>query len=122
MVRRRSNKTNRRIRSKNSIRKTRKTRKTKRVKSKKRSKLHGGANAGNLNEDEAKKYIKTLLGMSELFPDEISVYMISKVRVNEEKTIKEILDILNKNNKDKKVYSVEDLYDETIAYVKSYNE
>ena len=120
MVRRRSNKTNRRIRSKTSIRKTRKT---KRVKSKKRSKkLHGGANAGNLNAGKAEEYIKKLLGMSKLFPDEISVSMISKVRVDEEKTIKEILSNLNKNNKDKKVYSEKDLYEATIAYVKSYNE
>ena len=119
MARRRSNKRERRIRSKTSLRKTRKT---KRVKSKKRSKkLHGGANAGNLNAGEAEEYIKKLLGMSKLFPDEISVSMISKVRVNEEKTIKDILGNLNKNN-DKKVYSVEDLYDETIAYVKSYKQ
>ena len=119
MARRRSNKRERRIRSKTSLRKTRKT---KRVKSKKRSKkLHGGANAGNLNAGEAEEYIKKLLGMSKLFPDEITPSMISKVRVNEEKTIKEILGNLNKNN-DKKVYSVEDLYDETIAYVKSYKQ
>ena len=86
MVRRRSNKRDKRIRSKTSLRKTRKTRKTKRVKSGLRSKkLHGGANAGNLNAGEAEEYIKKLLGMSELFPDEISVYMISKVRVNEKK-------------------------------------
>ena len=119
MARRRSNKRDRRIRSKTSIRKTKKTRKTKRVKSKKRSKkIHGGANAGNLNQGEAKEYIKLLLTTKSSSLD-IPMHIVSKV-YNEKSNVivEEILRNLNKNN-DEKVYSVEDLYDATIAYVES---
>ena len=119
MVRRRSNKTNRRTRSKTSIRKTRKTR---RVKSKKRSKkLHGGANAHDLKvevlkEDKAKKYIKTLLTTKSRFL-EIPIHTVSKVY--EEKgdiIVEEILDILNKN---KEKYSYNNLYEATVSYILS---
>ena len=110
----RSNKRNRRTRTKTSIRKTRKT---KRVKSKKRSKkIHGGANAGNLNTGEAEEYIKLLLTTKSSFL-EIPMHIVSKVY--EEKgdvIVEEILDILNKN---KEKYSYNNLYRATVSYILS---
>tara|TARA_Y100000389_G_C17400244_1_gene484905 strand:+ start:431 stop:1252 length:822 start_codon:yes stop_codon:yes gene_type:complete len=100
--------------------KTKRINKSRRRYRKKSIKVYGGANNEILNEGDAKKYLVLLLKNSKYLESEgIQMHMVSAVKKDEEKTIKEILKNLNKDNKG---YSINNLFDATATYIKEYKE
>jgi hypothetical protein len=105
---------------KNRKNKTKRINKSRRRYRKKSIKVYGGANNEILNEGDAKKYLVLLLKNSKYLESEgIQMHMVSAVKKDEEKTIKEILKNLNKDNKG---YSINNLFDATATYIKEYKE